>query len=191
MLTTRGSLLARVKDPADASAWREFDRLYRPLLKRYAETFPLAPTDVEDVVQDCMGAVSRHIREFDYDPAKGRFRGWLRTVVNNRVRSVLRGTRELTLGTDALKRLEGNEPSPDVQFEKVWQEEHVRFALDEIRQAARDADFVAFTRYAINGEATGPICADLSLTPGQLYKIKWRIMRDLSARLKELMNDVE
>ncbi|MFQ5490031.1 MAG: RNA polymerase sigma factor [Phycisphaerae bacterium] len=90
MHTTRASLLLRVRDPKDATAWTEFDAIYRPLLVRFGQSNGLGEADVEDVAQHCMTAIHKRIASFDYDPEKGRFKGWLRTLVNNRIRDLHR-----------------------------------------------------------------------------------------------------
>ena len=91
---TRASLLLRIKDRSDAQAWHEFDVLYRPMLNRFARSRGLNDADAEDVVQHCMMAVQKHIAHFEYDPTQGRFKGWLRTLVNNRIRNLLRDRKE-------------------------------------------------------------------------------------------------
>ena len=88
MDTTRATLLERIRDRADTNAWGQFDAIYRPMLMRFAQGRGLSLSQAEDVTQHCMAAVHKHIDEFEYDPSKGRFRGWLRTLVNNRVRDM-------------------------------------------------------------------------------------------------------
>ena len=66
----------------------------RPRRHLFAGRWGLGQVDAEDVVQHCMAAIGEHIRSFDYDPRKGRFKGWLRTLVNNRVRNQWRKKRE-------------------------------------------------------------------------------------------------
>ena len=51
-LTTRPSLLRRVRDPENAGAWVEFDRCYGELITRYARSRGLQASDAEDVDKD-------------------------------------------------------------------------------------------------------------------------------------------
>lgn len=98
MDTTRSSLLLRLRDEGDERAWVEFDAIYRPMLERFAAARGLRGPDVDDVVQHSMAAVHRRIRGFEYDPDRGRFKSWLRTLVNNHVRNRLRDRRERRAG---------------------------------------------------------------------------------------------
>lgn len=49
MTTTRATLLARLKNRSDAEAWSQFQKLYAPLLYRYARGRGLSREDAEDV----------------------------------------------------------------------------------------------------------------------------------------------
>ena len=85
MDTTRKSLLIRVKNRGDSEAWREFDGIYRPMLHRFARQCGVTDADADDVVQQSMAALANHIQKFDYDPRKGRFKGFLKTIAKNNV----------------------------------------------------------------------------------------------------------
>jgi len=87
MTQTRSSLLTRLPTtPGDADAWRDFDELYRPLLTSWLLRHALQTQDVEEVLQDVLAAVVSEMPRFQYDPEKGRFRAWLRTILVNRLR---------------------------------------------------------------------------------------------------------
>lgn len=75
--STNESLLIRVRDAQDHNAWRMFVDLYMPLVHRYCLSQGLQSADAQDATQETFILVSRAIRRFQYDPAKGRFRGWL------------------------------------------------------------------------------------------------------------------
>ncbi len=72
-LDTRATLLLRIRDLKDRTAWSEFVALYTPLLYSYALKAGLQDADAADVAQEAMCDVVRSIREFEYDPARDRF----------------------------------------------------------------------------------------------------------------------
>lgn len=82
---TRGTLLSRVRDISDAEAWREFVGDYGPLILRWCEKHGLQPADSADVVQDVLARLVSAMRTFEYNPGRGRFRGWLKSVTQNAV----------------------------------------------------------------------------------------------------------
>jgi RNA polymerase sigma factor (sigma-70 family) len=191
MHTTRVSLLLRIKNRRDATAWGEFDALYRPMLQRFAMMRGLNHAEAEDVVQQCMMAVQEHISRFDYDPKKGRFKGWLRTMVNNRVRNLLRDRHEQTAESQDFKRDQAREQPPDEMFDKLWREEHLKHCLLLVRAEVEEATFQAFQKYVIEERPVEEVCKALNLTTNQLYKVKWRVTQKLGEKMKELMADAE
>src|SRR5262249_52716362 len=70
-------------------AWQEFCARYQPLIRRWCGRWRLQAADVDDVSQKVLQAVFTRIDS--YDPARARFRGWLKTVVDNAVKDFLRG----------------------------------------------------------------------------------------------------
>ncbi|MBN2562780.1 MAG: sigma-70 family RNA polymerase sigma factor [Phycisphaerae bacterium] len=187
MRTTRASLLMRIKDRRDQTAWREFDAIYRPMLYRFATARGLDDAGAEDVVQQCMVAVQEHIVRFDYDPRKGRFKGWLRTLVNNRVRNLLRDRHDQIAESKDFKRDQEREQSPEEIFDKLWMDEHLKHCLRLVRGEVEEATFKAFQHYVIEERPAEEVCKELNMTTNQLYKIKWRITRKIGERMKELL----
>jgi RNA polymerase sigma-70 factor (ECF subfamily) len=177
------SLLARIRDETDASAWRRFDAIYRPMLTRYARLCGLADQDTEDLVQACMAAIHRSIEGFVHDGHAGRFRAWLRTMVANRVRNALERRRELAAGSAEFERPQGRELRPDDAFDRLWLNEHLRYYLGEIRSEIDEPGYQAFDLHVLQQRPVEEVCATLGLEPQQLYKIKWRITQKLRDRM--------
>lgn len=191
MQTTRASLLVRVKDKKDSAAWREFDGIYRPMLHRFATARGLDHASAEDVVQHCMAAIAGHIASFDYDPRKGRFKGWLRTLVNNRVRNLLRNRHEEVAESKDFKRDQQQEPSPEAVFDRLWMEEHLRHCLQLVRDEVGLSTIQAFQHYVVEEWPVERVCEEMKMTANQVYKIKWRVTQKLSEKMKELLEGSE
>jgi RNA polymerase sigma-70 factor (ECF subfamily) len=189
MDTTRFSLLLRIKDLNDSDAWAEFDAIYRPILRRYALARGLQAADVDDVIQHCMTAVHAHIPTFQYDKSRGRFKAWLRTIVNNRVKNLLRDRRERIGDSGDFRQMESREPPVEDAFESLWMEEHLRHALRLLRAEVDAISFTAFEEYAVRERPVEDVCAELGLTPNALYKIKWRLTRRLGETMRDLQGD--
>lgn len=186
MNTTRVSLLARLKELDQSRDWREFDSIYRPLLRRYAGTWGLQPSDADEVAQQCLLAFWSHLDEFNYDPQRGKFRAWLRRLVDNNVRTRARRPRELRARSRELAGLLDPHPPAEEVFDKIWLEEHMRACLEEIREEVEDHTFRAFELYVIQQMSVEDVCHELGITANQVYKSKWRVTQMLGARMKAL-----
>jgi RNA polymerase sigma-70 factor (ECF subfamily) len=70
-------------------AWRLFYERYQPLIHRWCARFRLQAADLDDVCQQVLKRVFTSVGT--YDAQRGdRFRGWLKTVVENVVRDLAR-----------------------------------------------------------------------------------------------------
>jgi len=76
---TSESLIARVKDPADAGAWAEFLAIYRPVVYRLARR-RMQDADAQDVSQKVLLAVSQAISRFEPGAGQPPFRAWLAKI---------------------------------------------------------------------------------------------------------------
>src|SRR5690349_16319564 len=70
-LPTRTTLLGRLKDWDDEASWSDFFETYGRLIFRVASKSGLRPAEAEDVVQETVVAVAKHIRAFRYDRNRG------------------------------------------------------------------------------------------------------------------------
>lgn len=191
MDTTRASLLVRVKNRDDFEAWRVFVDLYKPMLVRFARVWGLNQSDAEDVAQDCLASITKHIASFDYDPKRGGFKKWLRTIVNNRVRELRRKRRDCTADTGDFERPQQRERDPQEVFEQVWLQEHLRYCLTRIRSDVEPKTYDAFQHAAIDEWPVERICKVLSMTANQVYYARSRVTRRLRETMRDLLEGTE
>src|SRR5262245_61352150 len=85
MTTTPASLLERLRQPADQSAWSRFVDLYSPLIYSWGQQVGLQPSDAADLVQDVFALLVQKMPAFAYNH-NGSFRAWLKTVTLNKWR---------------------------------------------------------------------------------------------------------
>ncbi len=181
-VSTHASLLAKLRETGDASAWREFDDRYRELVFSFARRRGFQPADADDVAQETLSIVLRAIGRFEYDPNKGRFRGWLKTTA---LHVMMKHARP---GVDALDRARdgtsvvGETPSDadaDAAWEVEWRRYHIRVATAKVRGEFNGKDFMAFERCTVGGESASDVATALGLSVDSIYQAKSRILRRL------------
>ena len=183
--TTHASLLARLADGQDADAWRDFEGRYGELIRGFARRRGLQNSDADDVLQEVLMAVSRNLPGFRYDPARGRFRGYLKTIALRAISKKMcqsRGEAAQEL-LDEQCREAATDPEVEELWESEWRQYHLRTAMEAARAAFNDTDLAAFDAYAGKGRAAEDVAAELGVSVDSVYQAKSRILRRLRESL--------
>src|SRR5439155_1524167 len=85
LIPTRATLLQRLKNWQDDSSWQEFFDTYWKLIYGVARKAGMTEEEAQDIVQETMVAVARHMPKFKYDPVIGSFKGWLLNMTRWRI----------------------------------------------------------------------------------------------------------
>ncbi len=191
MDTTRPSLLVRVKTPEDGSAWKEFYRLYAPLLSRFGRARGLGIEEAEDVAQECMNTLVKTMRNFDYSRDKGSFKNYLFTQVSHQIADRLRRKRPRLAQSGELRRLPSrDQDEAEAQWDQYWLREHLNYCIKNIEKEFAPQTITAFKLYVLKEWAVEKVCDTLQLTPNQVYLAKSRVTRRLRATMNELVGEI-
>ncbi len=182
--TTSLSLLVRVRDPGDEQAWREFGARYSELVLRYCLKRGLQRVDSEDVRQQVWINLAKGMRNFEYDPKRGRFRGYLGRVVRNAVaRHFSRhASKDLALDSAVLASTPANTNDHDESWNQEWVNHHYRLAMVQI-EAKYEQRSVAVFRRLLTGDAAEDVARQFEMTPVAVRQVKHRIQK----RMQELI----
>jgi RNA polymerase sigma-70 factor, ECF subfamily len=193
---TSMSLLAGVR-LRDAEAWRRMARLYTPLVRYWCRKGGLADDAVDDLVQETFAAVLRGLPTFERPTDGGSFRGWLRTIVRNKLNDFYRTRRDkgaATGGTDAHLNLGkladpfgADEAAPDDARETTETGLVFRAAVDLIRTEFETVTQQAFWATTVEERPPADVAKELGITLNAVYKAKSRVLR----RLREVLDGLE
>jgi len=194
---TRVTLLARIRDGRDSSAWSEFVQLYGPVVYRFARNRGLQDADAADLMQDVLRSVARNAHRMEYDPKRGTFRGWLYTVTRNKIYNFLSAQRNRPRGTgdtDAQERLDATPArddgaGPDAEWEKEYQRRISARAMEKVKDEFQPATWKAFWETAVEGKPAAEVGAGLKMSPGAVYVAKSRVLSRLRDEVKKLIDD--
>lgn len=188
--TTRASLLVRLRNPQDHTAWQRFVDVYTPLIYGYARRRGLQEADAADVTQDVLLRVSSAAGKLQYDPERGSFCGWLCTLVHHRVYDFIQSARRRATGTGDTAAQLHLEQQPAAEWTAEWDEEwrHRLFhcAAELVRGEFAAASWEAFWRTAVEGQKPGETANALGLSIGAVYIAKSRVLTRLKAAVQEL-----
>lgn len=188
--------LARPGDPADAdAAWLTFLDRYGPLLRGFCRRHDLAPSDTDDVIQDVLLALTKALPGFTYDPARGKFRGYLKTVVLHAVyRRICQKRKDLPLdqvesAAHAQAQTAAGDPATDALWEQEWRQHHLALALRTLDAEASPRDRAVFEAYALAGQPVEAVAGAHGLSTDAVYQIKSRMLKRLSALIQQQVDE--
>lgn len=194
---TRPSLLVRLRDHRDNQAWGEFVELYAPLIYTYVRKRGLQDADAADLTQNCLRQVAVHVGRLEYDPRRGSFRGWLYTMVRNKLRDFWQQPRRLHQGSGdpqvqrLLELQPANEPEERAQWEREYRLSLLGWAAEQVRPQVQEATWQAFWQTAVEGKSGKEVGKALGLTAAAVYLAKSRVMARLRAVIRDVQGDEE
>jgi RNA polymerase sigma-70 factor (ECF subfamily) len=190
--STRPSLLVRIRDARDGQAWAEFVDLYAPLVYGFGRRHGLQDADAADLTQEVLRAVAGAVPRLEYDPQRGSFRGWLFTVVRNKLRNFVAGRKKHGQGSgDSETRawLE-EQPAPKDEQAALWGQEYesrlFTWAAAQVRGGFEDRTWQAFWQTAVEGRSPKETAQDLGMTVGAVYIARSRVLARLREQIQQL-----
>lgn len=181
---TRVTLLLRLRDRSDQTAWRTFDSLYRGMIVGFARWRGLSEADADDVAQQCVAAVVEGIGQYQH---LGSFKTWLRAIAEKKIVDVFRKRgREAQAPSGVLAAEADPGTSLDEQWERNWARAHFSYCLEAVRAQVEERTYEAFTAYAIHGRPAEEVAAAVGISVGQVYVAKHRVLERVRAMLAEL-----
>jgi RNA polymerase sigma-70 factor (ECF subfamily) len=189
--TTHTTLLARLSEGVDPAAWKEFHDRYADLIRGFALRYGLQPADCDDIAQEVLLTLSRSMNGFQYDPSKGKFRSYLKTLA---LRTIFRNWRQKR-AHPSLETIEKEKagapanPELEAMWEDEWRRHHIRRAMRRLEPEFSDENRLAFSQYAVRGLPAEDTAKVLGISVDQVYQAKSRILRRLIEMIGEQVED--
>jgi RNA polymerase sigma-70 factor, ECF subfamily len=182
---TRQSLLYRAQ-AGNEPAWRELIELYQPLIRRFFDRH-VQRQDAEDLTQEVLAKVLRHLKSFRHNGRAGAFRTWLHTIMTRQRDEFWRTNRRQVRGSGGERESESVAELEDAHgdLSERWEEEYTRYVADHLLRVL-ERDFgpqtvQAFRRVVLDGRKPAEVAAELGMEVGAVYAAKARVL----PRLKE------
>jgi RNA polymerase sigma-70 factor (ECF subfamily) len=190
MNETRQSLLLRAQT-GEEDAWKDLTNLYRPLIIGWLHRLGLPARDVEDLSQDVLLSVVKHLPTFQHSGRRGAFRSWLRTIVCSRTTDYWRCTGAGTQASGATASLQQLE-DPASDLNRRWDEEHDRYVLDclldLVGEEFEPTTLQAFRRLALDGASGAEVAQELGLSVPAVYVAKSRVLQRIRQEAEGLID---
>ena len=193
---TRPTLLFRIRDARDQEAWGRFIDLYAPLVYGFLRKRGLQDADSADLTQDVLRQVSVAAKSLEYDAKRGTFRGWLFTIVQNRLTDHWRkeGIREHGGGDTDVQQQLNEIPQPggldaSAEWDADYERQLFHYAANIVKQDFTPTTWQAFWLTAVDGIGGREVAEKLDLTVAAVYLAKGRVMARLKDQVKLLVGE--
>jgi RNA polymerase sigma factor (sigma-70 family) len=194
LLPTRSSLLSRLRDLGDKESWQDFFNTYWALIYGTARKAGLTDAEAQDVVQETVITVAKHIQDFKYDPSKS-FKAWLLKTTRWRIQDQFRKRLPLyphdTTGeatrTSTVERIPScSEEDLNLIWEEEWQSHLQSVALERVRSKANPKHYQVFDLYVMKEWPVEKVCGTLHVSEDLVYQTKTRILKQLRQEVHHL-----
>lgn len=201
LIPTRATLLLRLKNWQDQSSWQDFFDIYCKLIHRVAIKGGLTQTEADEVVQETMIAVAKHMPTFKYDPAVGSFKAWLLNLTRWRIADQLRKRKdfaeitppseETSLGSETT--VEPIDPASehlDALWEAEWEENLLEAAVAIVKRRLDPEKYQIFDFNMNKGWPPEKVAAAFGISMEQVYKAKHRVTEQIKAEVERLRKEM-
>jgi RNA polymerase sigma-70 factor (ECF subfamily) len=205
-LPTRWSLLSRLKDWDDQASWREFFDTYWRLIYSTAIKAGLSHTEAEEVVQETIISVAKHMAEFKANSAHGSFKSWLMNLTRWRITDQLRKRanvgqasslsqpdRPAVTASDETSRTATIERIPDpatnqleAEWDAEWERNLLHAALERVKSKVRPELYQMFDLLANKGWPASKVADGLQVSLARVYYAKYKVIVLLKREIRKL-----
>ena len=185
LYATRASIFMKLK--ADGTidrevGWNEFAEKYSRVIAGFARNAGLPAQEADDVLQDVLLGFFRVADRFEYDPKRGRFRGYLKRVTLNAIRARHRRKRPTTGFSDTVE--PPVECDLDAAWDRQWTEQILQRSMAEAREEVEERTWRAFELYGVRGVPVEQVAEETGMTASAIRHAKMRLTR----RVHEIVN---
>ena len=198
LLRTRATLIDRLKNWDDRASWQEFFDTYWKLIYGVARKAGLTEAEAQDVVQETLFAVVKHIPTFKYDPALGSFKGWLLTMTRWRIVDQLRKRGPAivhrrdsgdTARTATVERVPDMN-NVDAAWEAEWKNNLFDAAMKNVKPKLDPQKFQIFDFYVKKEWPAEKVAQTFNVSVNQVYLAKSRVTEMLREEVARLEKEV-
>jgi len=201
LIPTRTTLLQRLKNWQDESSWQDFFDTYWKLMYNVALKAGLSETEAEDVVQETMISVARHMPTFKYDPSVGTFKAWLLNMTRWRITDQLRKrapsaecqllSKEIATDTHPMDEV-ADPASQDIYalWEAEWEKNLFEAAIGHVKRRFDPQKYQIFDLYVNKEWAPERVAEAFGIPVGQVYLAKHRVTTMIKEEVKRLETEM-
>ena len=199
LIPTRASLIRRLKNWQDDASWKEFFQVYWKLIYGVARKAGLADAEAQDVVQETLVSVAKHMPTFNYDPSIGSFKAWLLNMTRWRIIGQFRKRQPVAdHAADASSSHTATidnvaDPSAldiNAVWEAEWETNLLSAAQENLKRKIDPQHSQIFDFYVGKEWPPEKVAERFGVSVDRVYQIKHRVTEQLRAEVRRLESEM-
>ena len=185
MHETSLSLLNRLQHSPENEGWNRLSELYVPLIRIWLRRYDVQESDAQDLIQEVLLSVSKDLASFDHPGQPGAFRGWLKSILINRLRKFWRsrGRRPQARGDSDIDARLAQLDDPNSELSQIFNREHDQYVLRQLLALAEPHfepnTWKAFCRVALEGAKADLVAQEMGISKNAVIVAKSRVLSRL------------
>lgn len=172
---TRSTLIDKIKNKYDESAWEDFCHWYEPYIRMIVNKSQVPPKFADDLRQEILLAVWKSVSQFTYDAEKASFRAWLSQICRNKIIDFLRSPKNRVENNESLDDcLTTIESQLDAIIEEEWCVYIGQKAFEEVKEEFTEKVFKCYELFQ-KGHKPEEIAQDLNVSESSVYVYSKRV----------------
>lgn len=190
---TRISLIRRLQTSDDDEAWDDFYAIYYGMISRWAVQMGSTLDQADDICQETALQVYEQLQKGGYDPDKGKFRSYLKTIVHRRVIDSIRKkaaeSRSMeTLAQDAATPAAQDHNFEDQELDRVWVSSLLLRGYEKTAAKAGETSCRVFEALTIHNRSANDVCQEFGIEKeATLYQQKRRFLKAWAEQVLKLL----
>jgi RNA polymerase sigma factor (sigma-70 family) len=197
LIPTRTTLIHRLKNWQDQTSWQDFFDTYWKLIYDVALKGGLTDTEAQDVVQETIISVAKHMPTFNYDPTIGSFKAWLLNMTRWRITDQFRKRgpvaaysscpEETATGTRTMDRLiDPASRDLDALWETEWEKNLLHAAIAKVKRRLDPQKYQIFDFYVNKEWPPEKVAETFNVPVAQVYLAKHRVTEMIKDEVRRL-----
>lgn len=188
---TGSVLLLLLNDPRDPQCWNAFVDRYAPRIYGWCRQHRLQDADAQDVTQEVLTRLVQKLPAFRYDPHKGTFRSWLKTVTHHAWCDFLeshRRARTTEQDPEAMARLNTLEAREDLlqALAEAFDLEVLAEAEARVRLQVSPRDWKIFQELAVESLPASAVASEMGMNVSAVLMVRSRVQKKLRQEVRRL-----
>ncbi|WDE97940.1 sigma-70 family RNA polymerase sigma factor [Lentisphaera profundi] len=190
MFTTRRTLLQKLNAGSQV-AWADFDQTYRKLILLRGRDRGLREDELDDLIQTVLINIFKQNSIFKYDGTKGRFRDYLKTIIDRRSFDLIRKRKNALeslndLSDKGIVLSSDDYDNAEKHWDEEWQKHLLEQAIQYISTEVQAQTITIFRLLSQQYYSPEQVADELDINVDAVYVAKHRMLKRIKPVLKQM-----